>query len=334
MQKKKSKSLACNSSIAEDTITWPSQENCISMPGANIKSPQNKKQLKSNITAWADLGLNRYKPAAPTVNDIPSGFYDITYSDTHGPHLRQREIYSDELYELPSPEIRYVLDDIKTFWAKKDVYKKYDLLYKRGILLYGKPGTGKSGIIRLCIQHLVNDLNGIIINIPNADHIHAFQSMAPDIRTAAPNVPIIVIMEDIDELTNEFHSSTTALNLLDGAGQVDNVVYIATTNYPEKLQERITNRPGRFDIRLEVQPPNSEVRKKFIQAKLFEEDLNQINLDEWVQLTEGMTMAHVKELIISVIVMNKDFEDTYKRLTGLEKLPKITKFNSQKIGFK
>jgi len=51
------------------------------------------------------------------------------------------------------------------------------------------------------------------------------------------------------------------LNLLDGVKQVDNIIYIATTNYPELLEERILNRPSRFDRRFHIGTPSAEVRK-------------------------------------------------------------------------
>jgi SpoVK/Ycf46/Vps4 family AAA+-type ATPase len=122
------------------------------------------------------------------------------------------------------------------------------------------------------------------------------------------------------------------LNLLDGIKQIDNVVYIATTNHPEKLEDRITNRPSRFDRRYEVELPNEEVRKAYIQNKLSEEDLKGIDLNSWIKESEGFSLAHMRELVISVITMDNSFEDTIARLKGMKVKPKI-KANTTSIGF-
>ena len=143
---------------------------------------------------------------------------------------------------------------------------------------------------------------------------------------------MIVILEDIDSLASEDRYSTTKLlNILDGVKQIENVVYIATTNYPEKLQERITNRPSRFDRRYKVEMPSNEIRRSYIENKLSEEDISNIDIDRWVKETDSMSLSHLKELIISVVVMGKDFEEALNSLKEMKKSPSIKKGGS--LGF-
>jgi SpoVK/Ycf46/Vps4 family AAA+-type ATPase len=118
---------------------------------------------------------------------------------------------------------------------------------------------------------------------------------------------------------------------LDGVKQIEGVVYIATTNYPEKLQERITNRPSRFDRRYKVELPNSEIRRAYIKYKLTDNDIEGINIEEWVEKTEGMSLSHLKEVIISVIVMGRTFEETIGNLEELSERPRIK--GSGNVGF-
>jgi hypothetical protein len=75
-------------------------------------------------------------------------------------------------------------------------------------------------------------------------------------------------------------NSGPLLNILDGIGQMENTIYLATTNYPEKLKERILNRPSRFDRRYKIEKPDSNIRKFYFEKKLRDEDLKNINLDE------------------------------------------------------
>jgi SpoVK/Ycf46/Vps4 family AAA+-type ATPase len=153
------------------------------------------------------------------------------------------------------------------------------------------------------------------------------------LRQVEPERPLVVIFEDIDAIASEGSWTTSMiLNLLDGIKQIQNVVYIATTNHPDKLEDRITNRPSRFDRRYEIELPNDEVRKAYIQNKLSEDDLGGIDMELWVKETEGFSLAHMRELVISVITMDNSFEDTIARLKGMKVKPKI-KSKSSSIGF-
>ena len=285
-------------------------------------------------TEWSILQNDTFAPSYVSIPKVPSGLYEISWNSNIQNHvLIKQKMNIDELYELPSPEIQSILNDIQIFWDKRDVYKEYNFVHKRGILLWGDPGCGKSGIIQLCVKKLIENENGIVLNIKEEDDFKMFVDFIQTIRKIEPERPLIVILEDIDSLAGEDRYSTTKLlNILDGVKQIENVVYIATTNYPEKLQERITNRPSRFDRRYEVQMPSSGIREAYIKNKLSDEDLSKIDLPLWISQTDGMSLSHLKELIISVIVMGKDFEEAMENLSDMKKSPKLKKSGS--LGFK
>ena len=246
---------------------------------------------------------------------------------------RRKKITIDELYHLPSDELQDMIEDIEKFWNRKEKYKEYNYVHKRGILLYGDPGNGKSGIIQLCTKYLIEDMNGIVINLSNGDQIDYYQHLIGPLREIEPDTPLIVILEDIDGIAGEGSWSTSMLlNLLDGIKQIDNVVYLATTNYPEKLEERITNRPSRFDRRYEIEMPSDKVREAYIKNKLTPEEILSINLEEWIEKTKGLSLAHMRELVISVCAMGNTFDDTMDRLNGLKIKPRI-KSKNKEVGF-
>lgn len=282
---------------------------------------------------WSILQNETFSPSYVSTPKLPSGLYEINWNSSLQSHVMiKQKLKADELYELPSPEIQSILNDIQLFWDKKETYKNYNFVHKRGILLWGDPGCGKSGIIQLCIKKLIENENGIVVNIKEEEDLKYFIEFIPTIRKIEPERPLIVILEDIDALAGEDRFSTTKLlNILDGVKQIENVVYIATTNYPEKLQERITNRPSRFDRRYKVEMPSPEIRESYIKNKLSEEDLSKIDIKKWIKETEGMSLSHLKELIISVVVMGKDFGDSVLNLCDMKKSPKIKRTSS--IGF-
>jgi AAA+ superfamily predicted ATPase len=282
---------------------------------------------------WSVLPNQEFAPSLITVKKIPAGLYEIAWnSSMQTSVMRKQDFNVDELYEPPSPEIQQIIEDIRIFWEKKDTYREYNFVHKRGILLWGEPGCGKSGIIQLCIKKLIENENGIVVNIKDTDDFKNFVDMIPTIRKIEPDRPLIVILEDLDSLGGDDNYSTTKLlNILDGVKQIESVVYIATTNYPEKLAERLTNRPSRFDRRYQVEMPSEEIRESYLRRKLSDSDISGIDLNRWVKETEGMSLSHLKELVISVIVMGKSFEDAISSLSEMKKTPKIRK--GSKLGF-
>jgi SpoVK/Ycf46/Vps4 family AAA+-type ATPase len=290
------------------------------------------KRLEKKFSCWAMLENSEYLPSYQTTDKVEPGVYEIIWNSSLGSNvLKKQPFKTDELYSLPSEEIIDILKDIDNFWSMKDQYERYKFVHKRGILMYGEPGCGKSGIIQMVSKNII-EKEGIVINIKDEDDLERFSGFIPSFREIEPNRPLIVLLEDIDSIAGEHsYSISRLLNILDGVKQIENVVYIATTNYPEKLQERITNRPSRFDRRFKVELPNREIRKCFIENKLNETDLSKIDIEEWLDLTEDMSLSHLKEVVISVIIMGRTLDETIKSLDGLKKSPTIK--GSGKVGF-
>ena len=292
------------------------------------------KDKVGGYSQWAKHSGGKFSPTMPTATKLDPGFYELGQGHEIGVYFEKKKMTLDELYYLPSEELQDMIEDIEKFWKRKDKYKQYNFIHKRGILLYGEPGNGKSGIIQLCTKYLIEEMQGIVINISTGDHLEFYQQIIGPFREIEPETPLIVIFEDIDGIAGEgIWTTSMLLNLLDGIKQIDNVVYLATTNYPEKLEERITNRPSRFDRRYEVTMPSVDVREVYIKNKLSEEELQEIDLKRWVRQTEGMSLSHLRELVVSVCAMGNTFEETISRLNGLKVKPRI-KSKNKPVGFK
>jgi len=285
---------------------------------------EEEKPVSNSPTCWGTLQDEEFTPAFTSVPKVPAGIYEVVWNRQLNQHtLKKQPFKTDELYQLPSYEIMDILRDIQNFWDRKDKYKEYNFVHKRGILMYGEPGCGKSGIIQLISKQLIEN-DGIIINIKDQDDVDHFMDFIATFRKIEPSRPLIVLLEDIDSIAGEnSHSTSRLLNILDGVKQIEDVVYIATTNYPEKLQDRITNRPSRFDRRYKVELPNDEIREAYIRHKLTDEDIKNVDINEWVKRTEGMSLSHLKEVVISTIVMGREFEEVMDNLEGLKKAPSI-----------
>lgn len=292
---------------------------------------QDENQNDKNFTQWSIVGDGSFVPAPETTKILTPGLYEPVYNDRQGQWgLSKLEMNSDELFELPTKEIQLILSDLKQFWKKRETYSKYKLIHKRGVLLYGDPGCGKSGILQMCMRHIIEELSGLVINLKDEETIRGYMNLVPRLRQIEPERPLIVIIEDIDAVGGDNNWITSQLlNMLDGIKQIENVVYVATTNYPERLAERFTNRPSRFDRRYYIAPPSIEVRTAYLQNKIGKDTKH--NIKQWVKDTDGMSLSHLKELFISVFLLDNSYEETISHLRDLKKTPRSK--GQKTIGF-
>lgn len=288
---------------------------------------EEKAVTKPDYVQWVRVGEKSYFPEGEIIKTkvIPAGAYDILFNQQKGYYLKGKDISLDELFVLPSPEQNLIISDIQTFWSKKEKFAEYKFTYKRGILLYGPAGSGKSSIINMLAKEIVDVHKGIVLYLNNADDLGRFMSIMPMLRQIEPNKQILCVLEDLETFVSYREAETQLLNLLDGVNQMDNVVYLGTTNYPEQLKERILNRPSRFDRRYEVGMPNPEVRKEYFKKKLSETDISKVDLDKWVKETEGLSLAHLGEIVKSVCALGNTFEETMVLLNDMKK--KLSSFD-------
>lgn len=303
---------------------------------SNRNMMERDEQYDNSYKQWSVGDNGKYIPCFKTVPKVPPGVFELKANQQLGFYIEKQTHTSDDLLNLPVDEIKEILEDIDKFWKRAHIFKKYGYTHKRGILLYGPPGNGKSYLIQLLAEYIIKDMKGIILNLKDYNSVELFLEFAgPVIRAIEPETPIIVMMEDIDNILEYDRSTLTkVLNMLDGIKQIDKVVYIATTNYPEKLQERVSNRPSRFDRKYKIDKPNAQVREYYIRHKLDKEDLAKIDLKKWVDNTKGLSISHLKELIVSVVIFDIPFEKALATMKGMSKIVSSKDdSDSKKIGF-
>jgi hypothetical protein len=243
-------------------------------------------------------------------DSVPPGLYKCAQRDDVGPCFQKLMIETDDLIQLPDMVCNEVIDQIQHFWSDtvKDAMRARGFMHKRGILMFGEPGSGKTCTIQMLVQMLIKK-NGIAIY---AEDPGILSNCLQLLRRIEPKRPVIVILEDFDTLTDRDRRENNWLSVLDGEAQIDNVVFLATTNYIEQLDKRFVDRPSRFDIIMPVPMPTARARAAFIRYK--EPGLTDDELFEWVQESAGFSIAHVKEIIISVLCFGKTLKETIKRL--------------------
>jgi len=205
--------------------------------------------------------------------------------------------FSDDYIDLGSP-VQELSKDLMSFYSKEAVYQEAGLNHKRGALVYGPPGNGKSLEI-LKVSQDIAQREGIVCVWLSSNGNTLFDLSS--FRQALSGYRIIFIVEEITDRSR--YNPEELLNFLDGAFSWKSAYTIATTNYPEELPENIINRPGRFDLILEVGNPTPEVRRTYL-----ERTLNAEISPALLEATEGFSIAHLREILIK---------------TGVEEIPPI-----------
>ena len=258
------------------------------------------------------------------------------YDDTE----RKIKITFDDVAGLD--EEKQEMKEIVDFLKKPEKFAKMGARVPRGVLLNGKPGTGKT----LIAKAIAGEANVPFISMSGSEFIEMFAGLgASRVRKlfdkARKLAPCIVFIDEIDAIgsrrtTNsgaESENNQTLNQLLvemDGFSSEETIIVLAATNRPEMLDKALL-RAGRFDRQITIPTPDLKGRLEILKIHSKEKKLSDdINLESIAEDTAGYTGAELANIlneaaIIATInkheeIENSDIEEAVKKVTvGLEK---------------
>ncbi|RPD66739.1 P-loop containing nucleoside triphosphate hydrolase protein [Lentinus tigrinus ALCF2SS1-7] len=223
--------------------------------------------------------------------------------------------------------------DIYGFFDSEKLYKSLSIPWKRGLIMHGPPGNGKTISMKAVMKDC--DAQGY-----SPLYVKSFKSWAGEeaamqmvFDKAREMAPCVLILEDLDSLINNANRSFF-LNQLDGFDGNDGLLLIGSTNHLDQLDPALNNRPSRFDRKFFFDDPTEEERTLYVQYwqdKLksndsisFPDDL----VEEVASGTDGFSFAYLKEAFVSSLVLLAGYETDDKpefRDVLLDQIKKLRK---------
>ena len=265
--------------------------------------------------------LKYHEPDEVAVKDfiVKPGVWVITHNQVQGMFLTHTSFVNDRILE-EFVHTKHITDKIDLFFRKINVY--YEMGFevpKRAALLYGPAGTGKSTSISKIARQYEADGKTAIVVWPTSkyeaqnvkDFVKSFKYDGVD--------RLIMIVEDIGGVEVDqvrMKSDSSLLSLLDNQEKTFTipVFIIATTNHPEVFLGNLTNRPNRFDDKIEVGFPPPEFRRAllnfFSKDDATEDDLVLIENDK----AKGFSPAHIREVVIRAKIYDKTYSEVIKEM--------------------
>lgn len=293
-----------------------------------LLTDQNKFVQYEYITHESDKKIN-----------ITPGVFNVTKRDGEIT-IEPTKFSSDKVLEeyVATAAITKKIDN---FFQKLPVYERYQIFPKRGMLLHGKPGVGKSQSIAKISTTYANagDTAVLLWSTSDFDSRHV-KDLIKNLHYSTSVKKFILIAEDIgggEYVGGKMAVKASLLSLLDNVESTFKIptMILATTNYPENLLEALTNRPQRFDDVMEIKPPDGNSRAALV--KFFAKDVTVS--DEFTnsisqQKYDGLTVAHLKEIVIRSALYDLSLQDSLDQVhKQSEKAKRDFKAQGGTIGF-
>ena len=188
--------------------------------------------------------------------------------------------------------------------------KRYGVRQGGGMLLYGRPGTGKTMLARA----VASELDAAFYHVRPSDIMsgqvgEAEKNIARLFDTLRQQPRAVLFLDEIESLipSRKRNSSTIMQRVISQIlGEVDglekkpegHVLFLIGATNEISMIDPAMLRPGRFDTKIHVSPPNAAARRQLFQAFLADRPVaHDVNFDQLVVATDGLTGADIKELV-------------------------------------
>lgn len=176
------------------------------------------------------------------------GIYDVAL-DNQMRLVIQYEENTEFMDPIKSSELENFEEYLKLFLENKEEFTKYNIVKKTGLLLYGEPGTMKTSYCKYLINKLITENQAIVVK---GTSFYAIESFYEYVRTNSADSLVVILVDELDSFIDQM-GSRDILEFMDGIVDINNVVFLATTNQFDDLPDSF-KRPSRFKFIIEARP--------------------------------------------------------------------------------
>lgn len=265
-------------------------------------------------TTIAVMGKVLYYTKALETDILLPGLYKmqpVRVGDEIQPGYLPVDVNNDRPLEIDG-SVQEILKEMQDFFERRHIFQEMGFSHKRGYLLHGPPGCGKSSTLRLLEEKFVSKFEGIVLFWSPGSNVEFFYE---HIRDHEPTRPVMVVCEDIDGVIGQFEEGI--LEFLDGQKALDNFVLVATTNNLGNIPSRIKDRPSRVDRLLEIGLPSEATRYEYLRRLKVQDDVAK----DLAKRTEKLSIAQLKEIVVATVCLGQPIGPVLERLKVADMSP-------------
>lgn len=259
----------------------------------------------------ADAALGRVRDLVNENDALKGKVLSFGMSENYGNELvtflPRPDVAADDVI-LPTGVLDEIVGHIAGIAERAERLTALGVHLKRGLLLYGAPGTGKTHTVR----HLIGRLTDSTVIVLTGTSLQFIGRAAVLARKLAP---AIVVCEDVDLIAQDRSLSPegnpllfTLLDAMDGVASDADVTFVLTTNRAADLEHALVQRPGRVDLAVEIPRPDQAGRVALL--RLYARGARvEADLDAAAARLGGATASAMKEIMRRAVLAALDAGD-------------------------
>ena len=206
-----------------------------------------------------------------------------------------------------SAKTKHALQSVsQNFFDSKDVYTRFGVPWKRGLIFHGPAGNGKTISIKALMRTLYKRQDPIpTLYVKSAPNTYDIRNV---FQLARKMAPCALILEDIETIVTA-NTRSYFFNEVDGLESNDGILMVASTNYLDRLDPGLSNRPSRFDRKYLFPLPNKHERTlyaRFWQRKVHKSDAKipfpEEMCDAIADITADFSFAYMQEAFVAALL--------------------------------